>query len=141
MPKYHIKKDGTPGVCRAKNACPLGGEESHFPTAEAAQEESQRRMEAEYGVNNSESSEIEQEQPKAELSFTERTANLESAFQKMEADPELSGSQKAEYGMYAEIIRQVAPMLDSVDMSSAEGAEIKNLFDQFEDVMKEANYM
>lgn len=31
MAKYHIKKDGTPGVCRAQNGnCPFGGESEHF---------------------------------------------------------------------------------------------------------------
>jgi len=35
---YHIKKDGTPDICRAKPGnCPLGGDENHFPTIEEAQ--------------------------------------------------------------------------------------------------------
>lgn len=38
MAKYHIKKDGTPGVCRAKDGnCPFGNESEHFPTKEEAQ--------------------------------------------------------------------------------------------------------
>lgn len=37
MTKYHIKKDGTPGICRAKGKCPLGGQEEHFETKEQAQ--------------------------------------------------------------------------------------------------------
>ena len=37
MVRYHIKKDGTPGVCRARNKCPLGGENEHFSSQEAAQ--------------------------------------------------------------------------------------------------------
>lgn len=38
MAKYHIKKDGTHGVCRAQNGnCPFGGESEHFPTKEEAQ--------------------------------------------------------------------------------------------------------
>lgn len=41
MPRYHIKKDGTPGVCHAeKDKCPLGGvsgEENHFDTRAEAQ--------------------------------------------------------------------------------------------------------
>ena len=46
MTKYHIKNDGTPGVCRAtKAACPLGGADSHFDTAEAAAAEGQARLE------------------------------------------------------------------------------------------------
>ena len=35
---YHIKKDGTPGICRAKNNnCPYGDISEHFPTIEEAQ--------------------------------------------------------------------------------------------------------
>ena len=30
MAKYHIKKDGTPGICEAKQSCPLGGTENHI---------------------------------------------------------------------------------------------------------------
>lgn len=30
MAKYHIKKDGTPGICKAKQNCPLGGTENHI---------------------------------------------------------------------------------------------------------------
>lgn len=38
MAKYHISKDGTPGVCHAQNGnCPLGGADQHYPTMEAAQ--------------------------------------------------------------------------------------------------------
>lgn len=38
MAKYHIKKDGTPGICRAKDGnCPFGNELEHFPTKEEAQ--------------------------------------------------------------------------------------------------------
>lgn len=49
---YHIKKDGTPGVCHAKNGnCPLGGPQSHFETLEGANEEAQSRLEKQYGGN------------------------------------------------------------------------------------------
>ena len=35
---YHIKKDGTPGICRAKNGnCPYGDLSEHFSTKEEAQ--------------------------------------------------------------------------------------------------------
>ena len=35
---YHIKKDGTPGICRAKPGnCPYGDFSKHFPTREEAQ--------------------------------------------------------------------------------------------------------
>lgn len=51
MAKYHIKKDGTPGICRAKSGnCPLGGSESHFDSIEAANAEAQRKMETEFGL-------------------------------------------------------------------------------------------
>lgn len=50
MTVYHIKRDGTPGVCSAEGACPLGGADAHFPTEEAAYNEAQRRMEDMFGV-------------------------------------------------------------------------------------------
>lgn len=38
MARYHIKKDGTPGICHAQPGnCPLGGEGEHYPSMEAAQ--------------------------------------------------------------------------------------------------------
>ena len=38
MAKYHIKKDGTPGICRARvKPCPLGGDEEHFYSREEAE--------------------------------------------------------------------------------------------------------
>ena len=51
MTTYHIKQDGTPGVCRAKAGnCPLGGTSLHFDTAEQAEHVSQAIMEAKYGL-------------------------------------------------------------------------------------------
>lgn len=51
MAKYHIKKDGTTGLCHAtKGNCPLGGAENHFDTQEAAYEVAQERMENEFGM-------------------------------------------------------------------------------------------
>ena len=39
MAKYHVKKDGTPGICKARLVhCPLGSENKHFSTIEDAQE-------------------------------------------------------------------------------------------------------
>lgn len=39
MAKFHIKKDGTPGVCNAKQGnCPYGDAQHHFPSQEQAQE-------------------------------------------------------------------------------------------------------
>lgn len=44
MVKYHIRKDGTPGVCRAtKNPCPLGGKNEHFESKEKALEFVEKR--------------------------------------------------------------------------------------------------
>lgn len=37
MVKYHIGKDGTPKVCKAKVKCTLGGDHEHFSSAEEAQ--------------------------------------------------------------------------------------------------------
>lgn len=51
MTKYHIRKDGTPGICRATSGdCPLGGSASHFDSVDEAQEVAQARLEQEYGV-------------------------------------------------------------------------------------------
>ena len=47
MAKYHIKKDGMPGVCRAQNGnCPYGSEAEHFPTKEEAQNYADKKNEA-----------------------------------------------------------------------------------------------
>ena len=47
MAKYHIKKDGMPGVCRAQNGkCPYRSESEHFPTKEEAQNYADKRHEA-----------------------------------------------------------------------------------------------
>lgn len=57
MSKFHIKKDGTPGQCRAtKGSCPLGGADSHYDSAEAAQAAAQERLEKQFGVTGSHSS-------------------------------------------------------------------------------------
>lgn len=37
MVKYHISRDGAPGICTAKSRCPLGGPEKHFSSFEEAQ--------------------------------------------------------------------------------------------------------
>ena len=39
MAKYHVKKDGTPGVCHAQEGnCPLGDSSQHFSSKEEAQD-------------------------------------------------------------------------------------------------------
>ena len=39
MAKYHVKKDGTPGVCHAQEGnCPLGSSNEHFSSAQQAQD-------------------------------------------------------------------------------------------------------
>lgn len=38
MARYHINSKGEPGVCRAKLACPFGGDEAHFASKEEARE-------------------------------------------------------------------------------------------------------
>lgn len=51
MAKYHIKKDGTPGICRAKvGNCPLGGEENHYDSIEDARFEAERINDEKYGL-------------------------------------------------------------------------------------------
>ena len=49
--KYHVKKDGTPGVCHALFRCPLGDESQHFSTLEEAQEYADK-MNEELSVKN-----------------------------------------------------------------------------------------
>ena len=47
MAKYHIKRDGTPGICRAKDGnCPLGNESEHFSTKEEAQNYADKKHES-----------------------------------------------------------------------------------------------
>ena len=39
MAKYHVKKDGTPGLCKAQEGnCPLGDSSQHFSTIQDAQD-------------------------------------------------------------------------------------------------------
>ena len=39
MSKYHVKKDGTPGICHAQEGnCPLGDSSQHFSSKEEAQD-------------------------------------------------------------------------------------------------------
>lgn len=38
MSKYHIKKDGSPGVCKATHNCPLGDANEHYNSVEEAQQ-------------------------------------------------------------------------------------------------------
>lgn len=47
--KYHIKADGTPGVCKAyKEKCPLGKNTEHFSSYEEAERVAQQRLEEIY---------------------------------------------------------------------------------------------
>ena len=47
MAKYHIKRDGTPGICRAKDGnCPLGNESELFSTKEEAQNYADKKHES-----------------------------------------------------------------------------------------------
>lgn len=51
--RYHIKKDGTPGICQARvGECPLGGTDSHFDSSYEANMASQRLMEERFGVGS-----------------------------------------------------------------------------------------
>lgn len=55
MAKYHIKKDGTPGVCHAtKGNCPLGGESNHYSTEAEAATVAQSKLESQYGLGATE---------------------------------------------------------------------------------------
>ena len=38
MTKFHLNYKGEPGVCSAKVNCPFGGEQEHFPSAQAARD-------------------------------------------------------------------------------------------------------
>ena len=51
MSKYHIGKNGLPGVCKAtEKPCPLGGDDVHFNTIEAAQKYADKQNEANFGI-------------------------------------------------------------------------------------------
>lgn len=51
MGKYHINKHGVPAPCKAtKGNCPLGGEEQHFDSQEAAEEYAYSQNSQEFGV-------------------------------------------------------------------------------------------
>jgi superoxide dismutase len=53
MSKFHIKPDGTIGVCKAqKGKCPYGSEADHYSSVEEASKAFQQRMEQEYGYTN-----------------------------------------------------------------------------------------
>ena len=48
MAKYHVKKDGTPGVCHAQEGnCPLGDSSQHFSSKAEAQEYADKKNEIE----------------------------------------------------------------------------------------------
>ena len=51
MKKFHIKKDGTVGICNASTNCPLGSEEEHFDSEEKAQERADLLNEKETLIN------------------------------------------------------------------------------------------
>ena len=51
MTRFHIMRDGTPGICRAtKSNCPLGENKDHFDNMVDALNEAQRRFELKYGL-------------------------------------------------------------------------------------------
>lgn len=81
MAKYHIKKDGTPGVCRAKEGnCPLGNESEHFPTRAEAQNYADKLHER-----------IEERNKLARLFVANRSWKVQKALERLCADvPELS---------------------------------------------------
>lgn len=60
MTKYHIKSDGTPGVCRANAGnCPLSSDSEHFDSVESAQKFADEKMGEKFGyINKSESSNV-----------------------------------------------------------------------------------
>lgn len=65
MAKFHISSDGNPRVCSASEGkCPLGGNESHFTSKEAAREAFEVSMKASESTSK-----------KAALSESVRTVN------------------------------------------------------------------
>lgn len=49
--KYHINKNGKPAICKAKTGnCPLGGNDTHFKTKEAAQKYVDKKGKEEHGL-------------------------------------------------------------------------------------------
>lgn len=42
--RYHLTKDGLPGVCKAKHSCPLGGDDEHFTDKVEALAAAERKL-------------------------------------------------------------------------------------------------
>ena len=68
MAKYHVKKDGTPGVCHAQEGnCPLGDSSQHFSSKEEAQEYADKKNELDALQNKSNFSEEDWEEFRKEI--------------------------------------------------------------------------
>ena len=53
MAKYHVKKDGTPGVCHAQEGnCPLGDSTEHFSSVQEAQDYADKINESRFAKHN-----------------------------------------------------------------------------------------
>ena len=68
MAKYHVKKDGTPGVCHAQEGnCPLGDSSQHFSSKAEAQEYADKKNELDALQNKSNFSEEDWEEFRREI--------------------------------------------------------------------------
>lgn len=68
--KYHIKPDGSTGVCTARIRCPYGDASAHYETQELADQASQSNMKSKFGVLGKQMSKAE---AKAEIVDIGRT--------------------------------------------------------------------
>ena len=85
MAKYHVKKDGTPGVCHAQEGnCPLGDSSQHFSSKEEAQDYADKINE---GLAQSQNESITNEQKEKFNKFLkEKNIDLGSGSLKIDPD-------------------------------------------------------
>jgi len=85
MAKYHVKKDGTPGVCHAQEGnCPLGDSSQHFSSKEEAQDYADKINE---GLAQSQNRSITNEQKDRFNKFLkEKNIDLGSGYFKIDPD-------------------------------------------------------
>lgn len=60
MVKYHIRADGTPGICRARDGnCPLGNNTAHYNNLSEANEASQKLLASQHNMFSNDSNDID----------------------------------------------------------------------------------
>lgn len=107
--RYHIKKDGKPGVCKANaRPCPLGGDEAHFDTIEAATKAANDKMEGQCGLMDAKLTEddyvpspyLKKEEERLKQALAEAKARGEGGFDQMSQLSMLSDIQEKHYNRF-----------------------------------------